>query len=323
MPDLPTWQALFRVGRDEILARSDRLTIEAIEREGSDVNALVAAAAAIGDEVVGQLATGLGGLFLDTAKGEALDRLVFDRYGMTRKAAAPAFGTVLFATTAATAAAFTIPAGTVLGTSDGLQFVTIAAVAFPAASVGPVVANVRSILAGADQQAKASTIKSIVTSITGQPADLTVNNSTATAGAADEEADDSLRARARAFFTTARRGTLGAIKLGALAVPGVETASVIELLDLDGQPDQIVSVVVADAFTDALVEDNANPPAYQAQSQALGVAIAAALEEVRAAGIPVRVAVAQVVMQPIHFAVAFVAGVDVDTVTTSAKATAC
>ena len=116
MPDLPTWQALFRVGRDEILARSDRLTIEAIEREGSDVNALVAAAAAIGDEVVGQLATGLGGLFLDTAKGEALDRLVFDRYGMTRKAAAPAFGTVLFATTAATAAAFTIPAGTVLGT---------------------------------------------------------------------------------------------------------------------------------------------------------------------------------------------------------------
>ena len=73
--DFPSFWSLFRVGRDEILARSSRLTRAVVEREGSDANALVAVSAAIGDEVVGTLASAVGGLFLDSATGDALDRL--------------------------------------------------------------------------------------------------------------------------------------------------------------------------------------------------------------------------------------------------------
>ena len=49
MPNFPTFDALFRAGRDEVLTRNAKISREAVEREGMDANILVAAAAAIGD----------------------------------------------------------------------------------------------------------------------------------------------------------------------------------------------------------------------------------------------------------------------------------
>lgn len=320
MPDFPTRADLFRILRDEVLSQNAKLSLEAVERDGTDANVLLAASAEAGDEVVGQLVRVAAGNFLDSAEGQALDRLVFDRYGLVRKPAAPAIGSVEFSTTANNPAAFTIAANTLLQTADGIQFATVDAVTFPIATTGPVIAQVRSVLAGLDQQAKKNTITSIVSTITGSPTDLVVNNSLATSGADDAESDSSLRERARRFFTTARRGTITAIEQGALAVPGVRRATAIEVIDVLGRPARLVQLIIADAFTDALVEQDVNPASYQAQSQALSQAVFSSLSDVRAAGIFVQVFVAQVVLQPIVLQLRFQAGVNADQTALVARA---
>lgn len=320
MPDLPTYDDLFRVARDEALARNGALTRDAIERAGSDANILTAGTAAVGDELSGQLAVVAAGLYLDSAKGAALDRLVFDHYGLTRKPAAAALGSVQFTSAGGATAAFAIPAGTRLQTADGTAYVTTEAAAFPLAGLGPVTVAVRSVLAGAAQQAKVGTITSLLSQLTGAPGDLAVTNAVATAGAADEESDDSLRDRARRFFTTARRGTRAAIEAAALAVPGVVRASAIETLDGYGRPTKSAQLVVADAFTDALAQLNQDPPAYQTQSQVLASNVFAALDDVRGCGIFVDVRVAQVVLQPVQLGLRFAAGASVDAVALQARA---
>lgn len=319
--DFPTFNDLFRSARDEALVRNPRLTQDALDREGSDANAIVAAAAAAADEVIGQLILATAALYLDSAKGDDLERLVFDRYGLTRKAAAPAVGIVQFRTTAANPAAFTIDQGTIVSTADGIQFITTdPSVAFPMGSSGPIDVNVRSVLAGASQQAAAGTITSLSSQIAGSPADLVVSNSAATAGADDAESDESLRDRARRFFTTVRRGTKTALVEGALAVSGVRSAQAFEAVDGVGLPGGSVELVITDAFTEALALLSSVPAAYQAQAQALAATVFAALEDVRACGVRVTVTVAQVVLQNIQILLAFAAGADVATVSAQAKA---
>lgn len=314
-----TFSDLFAIGRDEALARNSNLTLAVIDTEGTGSNALIAAAAAIGDEDIGQLSRAEAKCFLDSSEGKDLDRLVFDRYGIARKSAAPGVGSVEFRTTTANPSPFALPVNTLLTTADGNQYVTLASATFPLGSVGPVTVAARSILAGLSQQAASNTITGIVSQITGSPGDLTVNNPLATAGAQDDELDESLRQRAREFFPNARRGTLTAIRLGALAVSGVTTATVFEVLDLLGRPAKGVQLVVADTFTDQLVTFGTTP-AYQTQSQVLTSAIAAALEDVRAAGIEVQITVAQVVLQSVTLALTFEAGVDYERVALAARA---
>jgi hypothetical protein len=318
--DFATFQDLFRIARDEVLARSAKITRDAVEREGSDANVLVAAACAVGDEVIGQIVDVESGLFLDSAAGQALDRLVFDRYGIARKAAAPAVGLVTFSLPTPAVSAFAIPAGTVLQTSSGIQFITTTSSAVFGVGDTTLDVNVRSALAGASQQAGAATITNILTAISGAPVGLTVTNTNATAGADDAEPDDALRTRARQFFVNARRGTVGAIEAGALAVPGVRSATAFEALDTLGRPAKSVELVVTDAFTSALVQAGVDPPAYQTQAQTLAENVFAGLVDSRAAGIYVAVTVAQVVLQPVRLALTFTAGADTNPVSAQAVA---
>lgn len=319
MADFPTFSDLFAVSRDEALAKNSKLTLEKANQEGTDVNAMLAASAAVGDEVIGQLSRTEAKTFLDSAEGKDLDRLVFDRYGIVRKSASPAVGSVEFTTTAPSASAFAIPVGTLVGTADGRQYVTTTAGTYALGSTGPVLVAVRSVLAGLSQQASTNTITSILSQIASSPADLRVTNPLATAGADDDELDPSLRNRARQFFTNARRGTLGAIQAAALGVLGVTTATAFEQTDLLGRPAKGVQLVVADTFTDQLVAFGTTP-AYNTQSQVLASGVSAALEDVRAAGIQVSTRVAQVVMQGITLTLTFVAGVNYDDVALRARA---
>lgn len=308
----PSREDLFRVGRDEMLRSNRRLSRDLIEREGTDSNAIANAMAAIGDAVGGEVDALRADLFLDTAEDEKLDLLVFDRFNLTRKAAATARGEVQFTTTVATVAPFTIPAGTRVASADGRSYELVSAVTFPAGSVGPITARVRSLVAGLSQQAVAGAIQSIVDTFPGRPATLTVNNSLATAGACNREQDPELRARARLVLPNARRGTLAAIEAGARAQPGVYRATAFEALDALGRPNGMVEVVIADEYTDVLLAVSPTPATYAAQSQALALDVRAALDEVRAAGIYVAVTVASVVMQPVTMALAYRAGFDAD-----------
>lgn len=320
MADFPTFEDLFRVGRDEALIRNSRLSREVIEREGSDANVIVAASAAVGDELVAQITRVAKGLFLDTARGECLDRLIFDRFNLKRKDASAALVSVRFTTSAPNPGAFSIPAGTKLGTADGVQFVTTVDAPFPVGSVGPITVAARSAQAGADQQVGIGTITSILGAIPGAPADLAVTNHVASSGAADREEDDDYIARARLVFDTARRGTLDAIRARALAVPGVQNATAFEVLDSLGRPARTTQLVISDVFTQSLVSTSPTPATYQTQSQLLASAVFAALSDTRSGGIYVHVIVAIVALQGVQLGLRFQANIDVDAAAFRARA---
>ncbi len=322
MADFPSTPDLLRIARDEVLLRNSALTRDIVDRAGSDANALMAASVAVGDAVVGQLIRVTAALSVSTAKGADLDRILFDRYGLVRKDSAPALTSLTFTIPAPAASNFAIPVGTQFRTSDNKVFASTAQRTFLAGSSTLTGVPVASVLAGLSQQARAGTITSIVDTIAGAPAGLTVTNPLATAGAADAELDEAFRARGKLFYATARRGTLGAIEAGALAVSGVATARAFEVIDTNGEAARLVTLVVADAFTQQLVNATSIPGTYETQAQALATAVSLGLLDVRAAGIGVVVLVANVELVGVTLGLRFRAGVDVDSVSAAARAAA-
>ena len=320
MADFPSFEELFRVARDEALTRSSNLTRTVIERKGSDANAMVAAGVAIGDTVVGQLTRLSAALFISTAKKEDLDRLVFDRYQMLRNPASPARVDVQLTTTIPAVAGFTIPVGTQFKTSDGKLFSSTEQRVYPTGSSGPIVVPAQSVLAGLSQQIAVGRITSAT--IVGAPADLTVTNLAASAGADDEEDDAHLRDRAQRFYTTSQRGTLAAIERAALDVAGVRKAFAYETTESDGSPARIVQLAISDAYTDELVDAAVLPGGYKTQASTLALYVQSKLLDVRAAGIYVMVQIAQVRMMGITLLPRFRAGSDVAAASAGARAVA-
>lgn len=312
MADFPGQNEFFDLGKREIITRNAAISPEIVDREGSDANALVALAAAMADEVVTQLVGVEEGIFLDSARDEKLDRLLFDRYALRRPQASPSLGSVEFSTTAAAAQSFNIDAGTLLQSTEGVQFVTQVAFTFPQNTTGPHAVAVRSVLAGLTQRAKAGTITSILSKITNAPTGLAVTNSKATSGGDERQSNEAFREVGRLFWTTAQRGTLGALERRALQVAGVRKARAIEVLDALGRPARLVTLIIADAFTEQFATFSAVPPTYATQSQQLAVSVQNALSDTRAAGIYVQVLVAKVVLQAVRLDLKFVAGANID-----------
>lgn len=318
--DFPRAQDLFRTFRDEVVSRADRLTLNAVDRDGTDANIMGYGAAMIGEEVIGQLASVEEGRWLDSAFGVKLDRLAWDRYQLLRKPAAPAFVNLAFSTATAAPAAFSIPPNTKVRSADGREFLTTVAVTYPAGSVGPVYVTARSALSGIDQNVKSETLKSLTSAIVGAPAGLTVTNPKSAAGGANAESDDQFKARIRRFWVSARRGTKGALEAGALAVPGVTSALAIEGLTGPGYPNRQTSLVISDDFTDALVLAGVSTPTYDARSQAFAKVVFNALDEYRVFGMSVSVMVAAVRLVSVALRLHFQAGVaDPDTLALYAR----
>lgn len=310
MADLPTYRDLFRVARDEVMAGNANLTRSIVERQGTDANALVNGMAAVGDETIGQLAKVEASLFLDSAEGLALDRLVFDRYTLTRKPASAAQTSVNFSCPLPSPGPFPIPAGSRLKTSDGREWVTVVSGTFLGGATSLTGIAVRSSKAGLDQQVSIGAISSITDMPASAAPGLTVTNALASAGADDEESDEDLRNRARLFFTTARRATIAAIEQAALAVPGVRRATAFEAVDSGGRPARFVELVIADAYTDVLADLTPTPAAYAAQSQVLALTVSQGLDDARAAGIFVQPIIASVILQDVQIRLVYLAGVN-------------
>lgn len=316
--DFPSTTDLLRIARDEMLLKNAALTRDIVDRPGSDANALMAASVAAADAVVGQLIRVSTALSVSTAKGADLDRILFDRYQLRRKDAAPAVTTVRLTLPSPAVSNFAIPIDTQFRTSDNKVFVSTASRTF-VAGTSTLDVPVQSALAGVAQQARANTITSLIDTIAGAPAGITVTNPDATSGAADAELDESFRARGKLFYSTSARGTLAAIEAGALAVAGVLTARAFEVIDSDGTPARLVDLVVADQFTQQLVNATSVPGTYETQSQALAERVALGLANVRAAGIAVVVQVANVQLLGITLGLRFRAGVDVEATSAAAR----
>lgn len=302
MPDLPTRLDYFNIGADEIAARSalrlpaQRISASEVFTDGSDINIITASASAMADEITRQLSLRVQALFLDGASGEDLDRLVADRFSPTivRKAASPAVVTLTLTRSSGPLLALSLPVGTRVKTQAGVEFALTAAAVLPAGSTGPVTAAATAVLAGVQGNVAALTL----TQFSEPPADpaLQVTNLEPAAGGDSTETDARLRARARDFFRTARRGTLAAIEFGALTVPGVRQAVAVEELDSTGIPTGRVALYVADANGQA--------------NAALVSAVRSALLEYRAAGVYVDVLAALPLFVSIVYNLRFQAGVD-------------
>lgn len=272
MADVPTQRDLFLAGRQEAILGVTRFDRAIIDTEGSDVNVVFNVAAAMAEEVVRYLQVSINELSLAGAKGEALDRWVYDRYQITRKEASNAV--VTLSLTRSGTDGFTIPAGSQFGTDTGIVFATINDVAFGEGILGPLTVIATADRTGVEGNVDAGSVTQVITTPTDDTLECT--NDEPAAGGQDKESDDALRDRAREFFVTARRGTRSAIEFGALQVGRVAQAIASESFEeTTGLPGYRVTLNISD-------------PNGQANT-ALASEVEQELDEYRGLGVPVLV----------------------------------
>lgn len=303
--DYPTRLDAFRLSVDYVTQRSARLDPSQATTEGSDLNIILGSTSIVAASVINQLAEKINGLLLDGAEGEDLDRFAFDRYSLSRKGASPALGSVRIFRMDATFGAGTIPAGTVLSTLTGINYITTTVATLGALDL-ETSANVRAVEASKATQVTANSIVRFANPPTLFDRTLQVNNDEATAGGEDIEDDETFRNRIRQFWRTARRGVLEAIEFGALTVPGVVSAQAIEALTTGNTPARVVNLYIADSSGVA--------------SETLADTVRVALDDYRAGGIAVIVSTSLPFIVDITLKLSFKAGTDTVTLSDNVRA---
>ena len=122
----------------------------------------------------------------------------------------------------------------------------------------------------------------------------------------DREEDPAFKARIRDYWGTARRGILEAIALGARSVPGIDSATALEVITPDAYPGRVVQLFVADSTGNT--------------SRALTQTVIDALLDYRAAGIAVIVSGSIPQMVDVVLNLVFQAGVSSDLLTERIRA---
>lgn len=225
MPDVPTFDAVYELGRAEVQSRRPALTDW---NEGSANDAYVGAGAVMADEVIRVVVNGFAALFVDTAERSDLDDLALDRFNLTRIPEVASIGTLRF-TRSSGVDRIEIPIGTrVQATVNGIVVVVETTVVgeIPAStSSGDVPAQCQD--AGPSGNLEENTLTTILDAIP-DDTQASVTNLERFAGGDVEETDPEFRARIRRYFQTLRKGTVPALQAGATSVPGVQFATIDE-----------------------------------------------------------------------------------------------
>lgn len=305
--DLPNRTDLFTVAREFIRSQPNtRVNPAMVDVDGSNLNLDVGSSAVMGEALTASWARCARDLFLGTAEGDGLDRYVFDRFGMTRKPAAPASVPLTLTRPNFAAGGGVVNAGARVTTPSGSIFALQTDVTFgvtdltqPAVGIAQVVGPTQNVPLNA------------LTAWLDQPFDplIAVTNPEPAAGGTLVESDAQLRARAAVFFLTIRRAILKAIQFAATTVPGVSVATAFEILNPNsGFPAAAVELIIADD------SGNASPTMIQG--------VIDALLEYRAAGIPVFVSGGTVVFEPVTYHLSFATGIDTVAATNQVRAVA-
>lgn len=305
---LPSRLDFYERGRQYVIQKTTKIDASMIDVEGSDANLIVGATSFMAQKVAQQSAQENSEHFLDPSMpDESLDRLVFDSFaGMTRKGAAPSYVPVQLARPSNAAGAGTIPANTKVLSLAGVEFVTVAPASFGASDTSGITVTVKSVLAGIAYNVGKNQIRSFADANLLFDPTITINNADRSAGGADRESNDLLVARAQKFFITARRGTLGAIEFGALAVPGVESAHADEVVTTGLNPARVVLLYIADGTGVSNV--------------ALGNIVRNSLLEYRGGGAAVIIATSVPELVSVQLALKFAVGSDTVTITENIRA---
>lgn len=296
---LPTFQDLYDAAKAEIQSRNSALTDW---NEGSVLDAVAGAAAALADESIRRAVDLFAALFVDTATGAELDALAADRFNLARKVATGSRGVVTWSRVAA--GSYVLAAGTRFRATVGDEVVTVESIADVAVLSSSVTVEVpcEATATGRATNCAAGSVSEVVNPPIEDPTG-TVTNAQAFAGGSDAETDAAFRDRIRRYFGTLRRGTVEALEAGALMVPGVSYVSVDEG---EVEDSGVVYVYVGDP--DARANDT------------LANMVDLELNNWRAAGVMVVVQGAQREEVAITIALAIEPGADQDTVAAAVRA---
>lgn len=225
---IPTADELYAIARAEVVARDALLTDW---NEGSALDAITGSGVVLADQVIRICIDLFRARFVATAVGSDLDAAVVDLYpSLTRNPAAGSVGTLTF-NRGTNTGIVTIPAGTQCkGTYQGvtLAFATDVAASIPSAN-STVNVTATCTLTGPATNISAALVVTIVSAIPDNAAaNMTVTNGERFVGGVDVETDDAYRARAQAYPSTLSLGTIAAVELACLAVPGLAYATVDE-----------------------------------------------------------------------------------------------
>lgn len=197
-----------------------RLELDVILRR-SNLGALARVAAGSAHLLHGHLVNIAAELLPDTATGLNLERWS-SILGLSRKPKAKASGITQFAGTISTS----IPIGTRVVRSDGVEYETVAAGAIDFSGTADV--SVRAVLAGEDGNADEGTVLTLVSPIAGIQSATTVQSG-GLVGGTDEESDDDLRVRILLRIQNPPQGGAHTdYEAWALEVPAVTRAFTVE-----------------------------------------------------------------------------------------------
>ena len=251
MAEIPSHADLYAAVKAEIQSRNPALTDF---EEGSVLDAFTGASVVLADEVARVLVDLFSDQFFATARGSALVDLAQDRLGITPQQAGRSSATLTW--TRVAAGTYTIPAGTSFAAvnPDGGE---VSFSSFTDVVVGPGDTSVPVVVvadeAGRSSNVDVGTITTILDSVAADFA-ATVTNEGRAAGGSPAWTDAQFLAYIKDYYSSLRRGTLPAIRTGALSVAGVSVVvvrvregGIIEVYvgDPDGAGNQILADAVA------------------------------------------------------------------------------
>lgn len=241
---------LFEIAKRRIYALRPDLDPDLVDVKGGDLNLLVACCAGAGEVVSRQNIEAFESLLFRLAKGQSLDLLAYDRYGLLRKPANAAVGSLRFTRPTDSYGAFPIPQGTRVTAPAPFQGVTCEtteSAAFGESSTGPVDVPAVMKIDGIKGNVASGLMTRLVENL--EDDTVVVTNPAKFAGGDPIQSDSQFLEAIIAHRRSLTKGTLDAIRVGALTVPGISQATpyeVTEIVDGSPQPYGTVDLFIGD-----------------------------------------------------------------------------
>lgn len=296
MPDTPSFQELYDLGRSEVETRNPALTDW---EEGSINDVLVGTQAALVDGCYGKVIEEFRKTFVLSSKAGDLTELAKDHYDLDREEAEAAQVLIRFTRPTAAAGDVNITTADRYSTepdADGVvyDFAPLANTVLTGTTLDVLC---QCTVTGSEGNVDEDEITVLSTALS--DASVTVTNPAKAAGGNPEESDEDLQARIYETLKSLVRGTKAAVELGAKQTPGAGVA----LAHLDVATKTLYVADSSGNSTDAMI-----------------LAVLTELENWQAVGPNINVLGIELDNPAIELEVEFVAGVDVATVTVAIKA---
>lgn len=277
MPETPSFQELYDLGKAEVQARNAALTDW---DEGSINDVLVGLCAALVDGNYGKTIEEFRKTFVLSAKGEDLTDLAKDHYDLDREAATAALATVTLTRPTAAAGNVNITTDDRFSTEPDADGIVYDFAPLAAATMTGTTLDVDCECTVTGPGGNVSADKVVVISTALSDSTVTVTNDEDASGGNVEESDEDLQARVYRTLASLVRGTLAAVELGAMGVSGVALAyldkasATVYVCDSSGNSsDEMIQAVLLELENWQPVGPNFNVDGVALSAPAIGLTV--------------------------------------------------